>query len=88
MNNLETYRQKKIDAIQKKELAILCAIRDICDRHDIDYWLDGGTCLGAVRHQGFIPWDDDIDIAMRKEDMKRFIEVAKKELPEGMFLQT
>jgi lipopolysaccharide cholinephosphotransferase len=88
MNNLETYRRKKIDAIHKKELAILCAIRDICDRHDIDYWLDGGTCLGAVRHQGFIPWDDDIDIAMRKEDMKRFIEVAKKELPEGMFLQT
>ena len=88
MSNLETYRQNNIDAIHKKELAILCAIRDICDRHGIDYWLDGGTCLGAVRHSGFIPWDDDIDIAMRKEDLKRFIKVAKSELPEGLFLQT
>ena len=78
MSNLETYRQNNIDAIHKKELAILCAIRDICDKHGIDYWLDGGTCLGAVRHSGFTPWDDDIDIAMRKEDSKRFTEILKK----------
>ena len=78
MSNLETYRQNNIDAIHKKELAILCAIRDICDRHGIDYWLDGGTCLGAVRHSGFIPWDDDIDFAMRKEDSKCFTEILKK----------
>lgn len=88
MNNLETYRQRNINAIHKKELRILCAIRDICERHGIDYWLDGGTCLGAVRHGGFIPWDDDIDIAMRKDDIKKFVEAAKKELPEGLFLQT
>lgn len=88
MKNLETYKKQHIDAIHKKELAILCAIRDLCDKHNIDYWLDGGTCLGAIRHGGFIPWDDDIDIAMRKEDMERFIELAKKELPEGLFLQT
>lgn len=88
MSNLETYRQRNINAIHRKELTILCAIRDICEKHNIDYWLDGGTCLGAVRHGGFIPWDDDIDIAMRKEDIKRFAEAAKKELPEGLFLQT
>lgn len=87
MDNLEKFKQEHLAAIQKKELEILCAVRDICERHNIDYWLDGGTCLGAVRHGGFIPWDDDIDIAMRKEDMERFVQIAKKELPEGMFLQ-
>jgi lipopolysaccharide cholinephosphotransferase len=86
--NLEKYMQGHLAAVQNKEFRILCAIRDICERNNIDYWLDGGTCLGAVRHGGFIPWDDDIDIAMRREDMPRFAEAAKRELPEGLFLQT
>ena len=80
--------QEHLAAIQQKELSILSAIHEICERNNIDYWLDGGTCLGAVRHGGFIPWDDDIDIAMRKEDLPRFAEAAKRELPEGLFLQT
>ena len=88
MSNLNTYMQEHLAAIQQKELSILCAIHDICERNNIDYWLDGGTCLGAVRHGGFIPWDDDIDIAMRKEDLPRFAEAAKRELPEWLFLQT
>ena len=88
MNSLDTYMQGHLAAVQNKEFRILCAIRDICERNNIDYWLDGGTCLGAVRHGGFIPWDDDIDIAMRREDMPRFAEAAKKELPDGLFLQT
>ena len=87
-HNLNKYMQEHLAAIQQKELSILCAIHDICERNKIDYWLDGGTCLGAVRHGGFIPWDDDIDIAMRKEDLPRFAEAAKRELPEGLFLQT
>lgn len=88
MDKITNYMQSHLRAVQKKELSILCAIRDICDRNKIDYWLDGGTCLGAVRHKGFIPWDDDIDIAMRKNDIPRFVEAAKRELPEGLFLQT
>ena len=88
MTELENHQQRHLRAVQLKELDILRAIRDICDRNGIDYWLDGGTILGAVRHKGFIPWDDDVDIAMRLSDIPRFVEAAIRELPEGLFMQT
>ena len=90
MNNpyLAQYKQQQLRACQLKQLAILEVIDGICRKHDIPYWLDGGTLLGAVRHGGFIPWDDDIDIAMRQEDMQRFADVAPQELPKGLILQT
>ena len=85
---LKAYMQSHLKAVQKKELDILCEVRDICNRNNIEYWLDGGTCLGAVRHGGFIPWDDDIDICIREDDTDRFIDVMQRELPAHLFLQT
>lgn len=70
------------------ELEVLLAIDEVCKKHGIQYFADWGTFLGAVRHGGFIPWDDDLDIVMKRKDYKRFLEVASKELPEGYFVQT
>lgn len=85
---LKAYLDRHRREVQLRQLDILIAIDAICRRNAIDYWLDGGTLLGAVRHGGFIPWDDDIDIAMRREDLPRFVEAARRELPEGLAMQT
>lgn len=87
MDALKKYMEAHRRAVQLKQLEILSEVDALCRRHDIPYWLDGGTLLGAVRHGGFIPWDDDIDIAMRLSDLPRFSEAAR-ELPPHLFLQT
>lgn len=63
-------------------LGILVEIDKICRRHNIPYWLDSGTLLGAVRHGGFIPWDDDMDICVLKADYPRLRKSLLEELPE------
>lgn len=69
-------------------LDMLIEFDAICKKHKLQYWLDSGTLLGAVRHSGFIPWDDDIDIAMPVEDYRQFLSVANDELSRDIFLQT
>lgn len=87
-NNLEKYRQESLRAAQLKMLGILEAIDTVCKANNISYWIEGGTLLGAMRHGGFIPWDDDLDVSMLRADYDRFLEVAPSQLPKTMFLQT
>lgn len=73
---------------QMRILGILCEVDKICRQHDLKYWLCSGTLLGAVRHGGFIPWDDDIDIEMPMGDYKKFLKIAPSELSGNFVLQT
>ncbi len=63
--------------LRRIQIQILDEIVRICNEHGLRYCLTGGTCLGAVRHKGFIPWDDDVDIIMPRADFQRFISMAK-----------
>lgn len=77
----------KLRKVQLRVLDIFLEIDKICRKHDIGYWLQGGSLLGAVRHKGFIPWDDDIDISILQKDLKRLTKYLKDELPEQFKVQ-
>lgn len=77
-----------LEELQSCMLEITKKIHQICEKHELRYWLSYGSLLGAIRHDGFIPWDDDMDIMMPRKDFYRFLEVAQEELGDDYFLQT
>ena len=66
--------------IQLLYVELLRFVDNVCKKHEINYWLDGGTLLGAVRHGGFIPWDDDVDLTMLRKDYNKLLEVLPLEI--------
>lgn len=88
MKNTKYYTDEELDNVKKLELKILQTVDECCHQLDVSYFVVGGTALGAVRHGGFIPWDDDIDIGMTRDNYNRFIIEAPRYLEKkNLFLQ-
>ena len=83
--HIVTQKMKKVWAV---ELELLLELDRVCSKHHLKYFLIGGTLLGAARHQGFIPWDDDIDVIMPREDYDKLFSIAENELKYPFFFQT
>ena len=81
--NMQSYLKQ----LQELEIEILEAIDNTCEKLDISYIIISGTLLGAIRHKGFIPWDDDIDIGMTRNDFFLFLKNGQKYLPNHLFIQ-
>ena len=82
---LVTVQRKKIWAV---EIDLLAEFDRVCKKYDIHYCVFAGTLLGAVRHQGFIPWDDDLDVCLPRDEFERFLKVSKNEFKPPYFLQS
>lgn len=79
--------QKTLRQLQLTELEILKELDRVCRKYGLRYYIVGGTLIGAVRHKGFIPWDDDIDVSMPRADFNKLLEVAPLEFSDKFFLQ-
>ena len=91
MMNTQTIASMSAVPLDKQKemlLSMLCDIAQFCDKHQLTYYLAYGTLLGAVRHKGFIPWDDDIDIMMPRPDYEKFLYLYKKEGAHGIAVPT
>ena len=69
-------KRLRVEEVQALLLNLMKEVHDFLNKNQLQYYLLGGSALGAVRHEGFIPWDDDIDIGMMREDYERFLEIA------------
>lgn len=74
------YEDKVLLKLQKAQLEILTDFIEVCEKHNLVYFMAFGSAIGAVRHNGFIPWDDDIDVGMLRDDYEKFLDIAKNEL--------
>ena len=86
MASYRDYDTKTLKKLHETQIEILDDFVSICKKHNLTYFLIGGSLLGAVRHQGFIPWDDDIDIGMPRKDYDEFIKIGTKELGNKYYL--
>ena len=84
---MEMIEKTVLEQLHEKELEIVKEIASACKKMNINYYISFGTLLGAVRHQGFIPWDDDVDIWMKRDDYEIFLREGKKYLPDHLFIQ-
>ena len=75
--------QKNLEKAHQINQIILKRFKEVCEKYNITYYLDSGSLLGAVRHQGFIPWDDDVDIALKRADYEKLLQIPKEEWGEG-----
>jgi len=80
------FPKDKIRELQLEQLKVLDAIETICVKHNLTYYLAEGTLLGAIRHKGYIPWDDDIDISMPRDDYEKLLSLSKSEFPKNILL--
>ena len=69
------------------EIDLLTILLEVCDKYNIQCYADSGTLLGAVRHKGFIPWDDDIDMTVKREEYTDLIKILRNELPKGIYVR-
>ena len=82
----QSYNENDNSSLRQLQLVVLENMRlfsEICDKHQLRYYLVGGSMLGAIRHHGFIPWDDDMDVGMPRPDYEKLLLIASDELPEG-----
>ena len=78
----------ELNKIQENIYKIFVEFDRICCKYDIEYSMEGGTLLGAVKYQDYVPWDDDIDVIMRRDDYEKFLQIAPKEIDRKFFVQS